>query len=225
MMLKMQQKQRLFIYDRKEMGVLLLLALLVAVFAFTLGVHLGKRVGTGEMAAEAPAVTMAATEEDSVPSAQELSDQNKGAQLESDEVLDIAAHDEVGRTGLKAAVRRQIELPQKSKAEKANAAPKPEDGLVDASLQSLAAVSRAASGKYTLQIGSHPKIETAREQVSNAEAAGLKPMLRIVELPGRGRWYRIFVGGYASKDEADSSGKDLQSKGLVDSYIVAKAVR
>ena len=40
----MEQKQRFFIYDRKEMGVLLFLGVMVAIFAFTLGVHLGKKV-------------------------------------------------------------------------------------------------------------------------------------------------------------------------------------
>lgn len=226
MILKMQQKQRLFIYDRKEMGVLLLLALLVAIFAFTLGVHLGKRVGAGEAQTDLAAATLAATEEDPVPVAQDLADQNRGAQVESDDVLDKAAHDEVGRTGLKASVRRQVELPEQSKAEKINALAEPENAVADASLQSLAAVTRAAPiGKYTLQIGSHSKIETAREQISRAEAGGLKPLMRVVELPGRGRWYRIYIGGYTGKDIAESSGRELRTRGLIDSYIVANAVR
>ena len=40
----MERKKRLFIYEGKELTVLVILGSTVAAFAFTLGVHLGKRV-------------------------------------------------------------------------------------------------------------------------------------------------------------------------------------
>ena len=61
------------------MGVLVLLGITVAVFAFTLGVHLGKQVGA-HPAALAAAPTSVATQNETEPSQQELADQADSAQ-------------------------------------------------------------------------------------------------------------------------------------------------
>src|SRR6476620_4017053 len=113
-----EQKQRFFIYDRKEMGVLLLLGVLVAVFAFTLGVHLGKRV---EQKPSTPAPHEAPTEAvavptvpDQLPNRQELTEQSKGAQQAADETLSQALHEEVARTGIKLDTPKQTQLPEKA---------------------------------------------------------------------------------------------------------------
>lgn len=110
------QKQRFFIYDRKEMGVLLLLGSTVAVFAFTLGVHLGKRIGPkGYVAANGDAESLG-TIGDKTPGRQDLNEQAKGAQQAADEALNQALHDEVGRTGIKLDAPRQVALPDQAKS-------------------------------------------------------------------------------------------------------------
>src|SRR4051812_45531783 len=121
----MEQKQRLFIYGRKEMAVLILLGVMVALFAFTLGVHLGKRVmGKGALHAigeHAPVGTIS----DQVPSKPELKDQARGAQQASDEAIQKAVHDEVAKTGLKLDNPKTLELPKETKTKNAGATSPP----------------------------------------------------------------------------------------------------
>jgi cell division protein FtsN len=117
----MEQKQRFFIYDRKEMGVLLLLGVMVAIFAFTLGVHLGKRVGPQVIAHGPGDAESAPTVPDKLPNRQELTEQAKGAQQAADESLNQALHDEVARTGIKLDTPRQLALPEKTVSKNAGA--------------------------------------------------------------------------------------------------------
>ncbi len=293
----MEQKQRFFIYDRREMGVLVILGVMVAVFAFTLGVHLGKRVGPkGYVAAPGdaePVVTLP----DQVPNRQELTEQAKGAQQAADESLNQALHDEVARTGIKLDTPRQVELPDHARSKNAGAttlnshvasthqapdahgadhhsaadshdasehkaanshgtdhktadaheagahqaadsharkSPKIERRHLpvdpadieaakkgDPEVDAVAAHRPPPAGKFTLQIGSYPLIEEAKDQADSLEALGLRPFLRPAEVKGR-RWYRVFVGGFDSKETADQMGKRYVSQHMVEGYVVSK---
>jgi cell division septation protein DedD len=270
--LHMEQKQRFFIYDRKEMGVLILLGILVAVFAFTLGVHLGKRVlsagagahaehgegehaavaehasaehGAGEHGAEHGATEHAAVEAaaqplptvpDAVPNRQELNEQAKGAQAAGDESLGTALKEEVDKTGIRLENTRQTELPEKPKSirggattsvdTRTHAAPAapPIATAAANSVNDSPAVHRAApSGKFTLQIGSFPAFEEARDQSESLEALGMKPFLRPAEVKGR-RWFRIFVGGFETREAAEKAGARFVARHMIEAYVVAKMV-
>jgi hypothetical protein len=109
-------KQRFFIYDRREMVVLILLGLLIAAFAFTLGVHLGKRVSHQAAHEAVKEPTPVATSPDLVPNRQELNEQAKGVEQAVEEVLDQSLHDEVARTGVKLETPVPVELPEKTKS-------------------------------------------------------------------------------------------------------------
>jgi cell division protein FtsN len=219
-----EQKQRLFIYDRREMGVLVVLGVLVAAFAFTLGIHLGKKVGFKTVEAPPPNASSIDTAPDKVPNRQELNEQSKGVQQATDEALNQALHDEVGRTGIKLDSPRQLALPEGPRTGNAGATNAVRGGNAEA-FESIAAVQRKAiAGKFCLQVGSYPELNPARDLVDALEALGLKPLLRAAEVKGRGRWFRVYLGGYESKEEADQAGTRYQTQHVVDSYVVTKNV-
>src|ERR1700733_14372557 len=112
----MEQKQRLFIYDRREVVILVTLGLMVAAFAFTLGVHLGKKV-TGKVALSATAeVPQTGTLQDNLPNRQELTEQARGAQQAADDELSHTLHEEVEKSGIKLKTPRQVDLPSQAKS-------------------------------------------------------------------------------------------------------------
>jgi cell division protein FtsN len=229
----MEQKSRLFIYDRKEMLVLVALGVLVAAFAFTLGLHLGKRITAASPHALVPPETpLIPTEGDSLPNRQELTEQGKGAAQASDEALSQALHDEVTRTGVKLDVPRQVVLPggtraegkrsgdgEASGSEKLTAMPQPR--APKAAGEPTAETRVAPAGKFTLQVGSHPLLEEARDQVDALEVLGVTPYIRSADVKGKGRWYRVYLGGYPSRDEAETAGTRYQAKKIIEAYIVA----
>jgi cell division protein FtsN len=264
----MEQKQRLFIYDRKEMGVLLLLGVMVAIFAFTLGVHMGKAIppkpgvehaATGHGEGHEAVGTVA----DKTPNRQELNEQSKGAQQAADESLDQSLKEEVAKTGIKLDQPRQIQLPDKPRSENAGAtttagneshpahitndtapmqapaahAPRAENHAAAPADQheattpavaepvTLPAAARRPSpaGKFTLQIGSFPAIDEARDQADSLEALGMKPFLRPAEVKGK-RWYRLYVGGFENHEAAEKAGKRYVAQHMVEAFVVSKMV-
>ncbi|MBY0470033.1 SPOR domain-containing protein [bacterium] len=226
-------KPRFFIYDRREMGVLVLLAVLVALFAFTLGVHLGKRVAPkGAVAHSNPETLLAETVDDRVPEKTELNEQGKNGPQAADETMTQILHEEVNRTGIKLTPGRQVNLPGTPKAPNAGATTLKEPHAKIAPTHKLetgaelvksiaAGMREAPHGKYTLQVGSHTDLKEAQNQVLSLEGLSMKPYLRAVDLGEKGRWYRIYLGGYSSRDDAMKAGNQYRTAKLIDSFVVA----
>jgi cell division septation protein DedD len=226
-----KKQQRLFIYDRREVATLVALGLMVAAFAFTLGVHLGKRVVGHSASTELTADSQIPTLQDSVPNKQELKEQSKDAQNVVDEELTKSLKQEVTQSGVRLKAPRQVELPTKAKSKSGGATTlKAQEDKTDLkSLQKLSeSVNPSAektltepSGKYTLQVGSYPTEEEAKERVDSLREHGLNPFLRLAEVKGLGRRYRLFVGGFASREEAEKSGKEYQAQHVIHSFLVS----
>lgn len=224
----MEAKSRLFIYDRKEMSVLILLGIMVALFAFTLGVHLGKRVGPRGVVATAPEAKPLQTQADEVPNRQVLTEQAKGTDHAVEETMNQETHDEVSRTGIKLDTPRQVDLPKAAKAEQAPTTPAVSEVNItktaDESEKSVTAAKREApEGKYTLQVGAFATLAETRDRIDALEALGLKPYMRSVDLKKKGKWFRVYLGGFGTKEEGDEAGSRYQAKHVIDSFLVVQA--
>ncbi|HTL12557.1 MAG TPA: SPOR domain-containing protein, partial [Bdellovibrionota bacterium] len=135
-------------------------------------------------------------------------------------------HEEVGKSGVQLSPGRQVKLPQNSVADakgkpQAEAAPHG-DGTSGTTKDSETAAVEGAGGKFTLQVGSYPAEAEAKTKAADLEKRGLHPFIRSAELPGKGRWYRVYLGGYASEGEAQKDGLKHRQAREFDSFIVAR---
>jgi cell division protein FtsN len=224
------QKRRLFIYDRKEVGVLILLGVGVALFAFTLGVHLGKQVIPKpiETAAEQQPVDTLHPAQEQAPSRVEITQEVKNIPGAVDETLDQSLRDEIAKTGLQVEKPRQVELPEKSRKETGAArANRPEVGaLVPTSRSALAEKaesSAARSSRFTLQVGSYPSLREAEPELLKLNENGLRAEVREVEITGKGKWFRLFVGQFDSVKDAEKAGKDFKKERRISDFVVVRA--
>lgn len=246
----MDKRQRLFIYDRREMVVLILLSVMVALFAFTLGVHLGKRVvpQAAPVTAEAPTTHAIETQDDALPNRQDMTDQAPAADPAADEALGRSLHEEVARSGIQLDKPRPTELPRdtvRGAPTKARSQPAPKaiakappavveksevaeakQTFGETSADQAISASRRESppGHFTLQVGSFPSLEEARPSVEALEKVGLRPFVREAEVKGKGRWFRVYVGGYANREDAQKAGQRYTTEQMVESFLVAKMV-
>ena len=231
----MEHRQRLFIYDRKEVAVLIFLAIMVSIFAFTFGVHMGKRLGPKLMTGAEQDPKQVQTIADKLPNRQELTEAAKDAPQAAEETLNDTLHEEVKKSGVKLDTPRQVELPEKPHSANAGATTlTPPEKAMEKSLEKVVekekapmaavppTVEQPPQGKYTLQISSYQSIGEARDRVTALKADGLSPFVREVELKEKGKWYRIYLGGYSSKSEAEKAGALYREKHLIDSFIIAK---
>ncbi|MGE0614530.1 MAG: SPOR domain-containing protein [Bacteriovoracia bacterium] len=230
----MEKKHRFLVYDPREMVVLVTLAVMITVLGFTLGVHLGKQIPSGQAHKGEGDFSSVETVRDQTPSQLDLSEQGKGADSAADNVLNSAVQGEVARTGLKLDTPRQVELPDKTVSQQggatqppqAHVAGKPAEKTHGATVvkgaDSLPALARPApSGKFTIQVGSFPSLDDARPNAEVLETRGLKPFIRSAEVSGK-KWYRVYLGGYPTKKAAEEAGTKWVHAHAFESFIVSK---
>ena len=79
----------------------------------------------------------------------------------------------------------------------------------------------APEGKFTLQVGSYNVAAEAEARAKSLQAAGVEARVAQVEIPKRGTWYRVQAGRFASREEAERTGRQLREKNLAASYLTA----
>ena len=78
----------------------------------------------------------------------------------------------------------------------------------------------AQTSDYLIQVFSIQNEEAAQDKVNNLMEAGVPSFSRGEQVPDKGLWYRIYVGPFASKAEAQSAATQLKSSGLINDFIV-----
>lgn len=65
---------------------------------------------------------------------------------------------------------------------------------------------------FSLQIGSFQEATSAQELVRQYQARGYSPKIKTLELPSKGTWYKVYIGSYSNREEADSARADVAAK-------------
>ena len=204
----MEQKPRFLIYSSKEMAVLLVLVALVAVFAFTYGVHLGKRVPPKMEAAPTHSeIPMAESAPEAIPNRREVDAHAKGTEQAADEGLSQTLRDEVTRTGIRVETSRQVQLPKETRAEKLA------KGTADAP-------AKVEGGRFALQLGSFPTVQEARAVQKEFGEKGVKAVIRSAKNREGKNLFRVFSGSFASRSQAEDAGKTFVIRNLVETFVV-----
>jgi len=76
---------------------------------------------------------------------------------------------------------------------------------------------------YNLQVASYRDRAKANETAKKLSSLGFKPRVLAVDLPTKGRWYRIVLGGFKSRDEAQKAADKIAKKIKGTSCIIRKA--
>jgi len=98
----------------------------------------------------------------------------------------------------------KAELP---KAELPKAEPKPEPAKAE------------GKGRYTLQLSSFQSRAEADAFMAEIKKAGYTPTVAEANVEGKGTWFRVRLGGYASYDEAMAAKAEFESKQKIIAYV------
>lgn len=88
---------------------------------------------------------------------------------------------------------------------------------------SALAQSEPLAPHYTLQVASFPDTELANKFVVQLVREGEHPTRATIELQGRGYWTRVFLGLFASAEEARRYGENLKARGIIAEFLIRKA--
>jgi len=73
---------------------------------------------------------------------------------------------------------------------------------------------------FSLHIGSFRNLQNASTEVERLKSSELDGFWKKVAIPGKGEWFRVYVGRHKTRDEALVSGKGLKAKGIIEDFFV-----
>ena len=197
-----ETKRRLFIYDRNEMIVLLMIIGMLALFSFTLGLHWGKHLGVvHKFSTGAGDTSLIQTAKEELPTSQELIEEKKVSDQTIEDALSQELHDEVIQSGIRISKSKPIDLPDQTKA------------------GSAGATSLTSIPKVTLLVGSYPSFLAARKRVGDLHSLQVEPFWKKVRIDDQDL-YRVYLGAYRSEKEAQETGESLKKRHLIDAFSV-----
>lgn len=89
------------------------------------------------------------------------------------------------------------------------------------SAQGVVKVKSTAGAKFAVQVGSYPDVKEASYRVEEWKIKGYPAYMMIANLGDKGQWYRVRIGAFSDKDEADSYLKGLVDKEeITDAFVV-----
>jgi len=77
----------------------------------------------------------------------------------------------------------------------------------------------ALSAHFTLQLSAFPEKSDAEEFMKKIQSAGYKPFVVASEIPGKGVFYRVRVGDYASRQAAVDAKTEFERKQRMIAYV------
>ena len=182
----MDSKTKLYVFAKKEVALIFIFMILIAVTSFVLGVKIGKNYSM-EMAGITP------------------EDQKKVVELLSnkeEELSHIKANPEAN-TVESSDIENKL---QEKISEEFGTGVKPAAGA-HANMSTPAATvenktTDALSGKYTIQLGSHRTLKEAESFAEGFRARGYNPIINQIEIKGKGTWYRVSLEAFNTPEEA-----------------------
>ncbi|MBN1282541.1 MAG: SPOR domain-containing protein [Proteobacteria bacterium] len=102
-------------------------------------------------------------------------------------------------------------------------AARPGSSAADTAAASDSSVIRVKSGqnaRYSVQIGSYPDLAEGTKIAEKWKGKGYPAFIMIADIPDRGRWYRVRIGGFENREDAMRYMQELSAKENVEALVV-----
>lgn len=235
--------------EPRQVALLFVLCLVILVLVFALGIIVGRGLRSpvsppsvagaapaeeGADVAEGPPVDAAALpgdpvegDEDGAPKLKFYGADGKTPEREADAVAaapsaasapaeSVAADPAPDLKGLpteKPPVKAAAKTAEKPK-EKPKAEPKKTAKVDDKA--------KAGGGKFTIQVSAFQNRGQADHLVSNLKNKGYDAYIAQAVIPGKGIWFRVRIGHYASRDDAQKTANTLKRKEGISTYVTLR---
>lgn len=235
----MAEKPSLYVVERKEVVILVVLFILVTVLSFTVGVRYGEKMGRQLNHEEASAQSQ--VEDESVdktgggtltpgkPGALAKLEKSiaEGGKLDENSPEKLAkASEAAGKKegGGKLELKNSVDSTSDAALLLAlkDAGVEPPSGKSPSGLNLPDEIKSPTPGSFVIQVGSHPTKREAEEQVRSLKGGSIDAQILPAFKDKQGEWFRVVISGYKNKNEAEKDGKQLKNKGLIRSYFVRK---
>ena len=197
----MEENNKVIVFEKKEIVLVLIFVVVLIITSFTLGIRLGKKLSLTEAGIkpedQKTVELKSGLEEDvekTVVEEAKLTDEEKLKKLMNESKSRLS--DELE----KFSSEEKVETNQSVEQKPAN----------------------ATNGKYTIQLGSYPTMDEAKQFAEGFSVRGYSPIINETSLEGKGTWYRVSLGLFATVEEAKGYIKTEQSLFSGQDYVITE---
>jgi cell division protein FtsN len=237
----MSEKPSLYVVEKKEVVILVVLFVLVTVLSFTIGVRYGESVGKKAAIEKKEAEEeVGGHEAEKIGGKLESSDskvESLGGSEHPAEQSEHAVSEEkensknVSKTEEKPELAAGKDSAGKDSADKdsdeyllnalKDSGVEPPGGKAPDNSALPQEVKKAPkSGTYVIQVGSHPTRTEAESQIKKLQAKNVLADILPPFKDRQGEWHRVVISGFKSKRDAEREASQLKGKGAFSSFFV-----
>lgn len=210
----MDSKTKLYVFAKKEVGLIFIFMILIAITSFVTGIKIGRQY-THELGGitkedEQVVVTLLSKNEEDLAA---IKNNSEAHVVQSEEIEKKLEEKITENFGVKAHSEKDV-------AEKGVILPiAPNMSIEKDHNEPSHPKEDKMSGKYTVQVGSYQSLKEAEEFAEGFKTRGYYPIINQTELKNKGVWYRVSLGvfddvndakSYISKEQALLVGKDYK---------------
>lgn len=199
----MDDKTNLYVFEKKEVALIFIFMILIAVTSFVLGVKVGKSFTYNEVDQALEKVDQVEILSSEEEKANKVMDEASSSPSDSHNEFEEDVHRRIEEH-----IKNEFEKEEtESQTQKTAPTQKSEDLLVGEPLErsnkdGQDQGSEQLRGKYTIQLSSHRSKNEAQEFAQGFEVRGYEPIINEVEVPSKGVWYRVSIGAFDTITEA-----------------------
>jgi len=193
----MDSKTKLYVFAKKEVALIFIFMILIAITSFVMGVKIGKNYSL-EMAGITPAdqkkvVELLSKKEEELEGIKKNADAHTVESSDIEHKLQERISAEFGGDAPATAAHGEAATPaghapmSTEPAKATHGGGQSKDGL---------------SGKFTIQLGSHRTLKEAEDFAEGFKARGYDPIINQIDIKGKGTWYRVSLGAFGTNEEA-----------------------
>lgn len=205
----MDDKTKLYVFARKEAVLILLFFIVASFISFLFGMAVGQNLSFGltNFTPEEKQIVEELAEENAEKS--NVLDLQSGAEEDADKVVQ-EREDKVDVDPEEINQRLEQEI-EKEMSDEPQTTPQKSFEMESSTQEDLQATQPSEattqktseySGKYTIVVGSYRAEQEAQEFAAGFKARGYQPIINEIEVPDRGKWYRVSLGLFENVTEA-----------------------
>ena len=221
---RMKEKYDLSL-DSRQVVSLLAAGIVVLGAVFTLGVLVGQKLAGSQRTDRAPDLLSAL---DQKSAALERARAAPALTFQEELTADAGNPQAAAKAKPEAVAKAEAPKPAEKKPE---TSPKPADAGASATRTVPPATPAPASAKlasgavpggaFTLQLGASPNREDAERMVSRLREKGYAPYITTAEVPGKGTYYRVRMGSFATREVATRYLEDFKRETKTEAFVAS----
>jgi cell division protein FtsN len=200
----MEENNKVIVFEKKEIILVLIFVVVLIITSFTVGIRLGKKLNLTEAGIR--------PEDQKVVELKSSQEEDLDQTIAQDSKL--TDEDKLKKLMDESKSRLSDELQKFSSTEKTD------NSEVKQSTEE--APPSAVSGKYTIQLGSYPNVEEAKQFAEGFTVRGYSPIINETTIEGKGTWYRVSLGLFSTVEEAKGYIKAEQSLFSGQDYVITE---